>query len=62
MTRLHLVGTFDERWTASTARRACSPRAVAWTQTSITACPGDVTSRDHAYTGDTLTVSAPGEA
>ena len=60
VTRNHTVGTFDERWRLAGSDVVLTSRGR-WTLTVDYAVPGDVTSRTNTYTGNTLTVSAPGE-
>src|SRR4051812_2544084 len=59
-TRNHIVGTFDERWRLEGSDIVLTSRGR-WTETVDFAVPGDVASRTITDTGNTLTVSAPGE-
>jgi hypothetical protein len=59
-TRNHVVGTFDERWRLAGSETVLTSRGR-WTQTVDFAVPGDVTTRTYTDTGNTFTVSAPGE-
>ncbi len=59
-TRNHTIGTFDERWRIDGSDTVLTSRGR-WTETVDFAVPGDITSRTITDTGNTLTVSAPGE-
>src|SRR4051794_19871882 len=58
--RNHIVGAFDEHWRLEGSDTVLTSRGR-WTQAVDFAVPGDVTTRTITDTGNTFTVSAPGE-